>query len=958
MNIPLIFKEKIDADLEISGHVYIALAHFEKLIKVSKFEFFSDYTNHGIEHIESVLYTAEELIGESIKWLNSKDIAVLILSIVLHDLGMHITFEGFQSLLRDNQQYFEQSHAIWFAQLPWQQEWQRYYEETRHWDEKKIVSVFGKMIIVRDPFAVDKDSLTEHDKKLIGEFIRRYHPRLAHEIILKGFPAINNSFIPFASGINDELRDITGLLARSHGLDMRSTLDYMKSKYGDYRTPCGVKIVFLMVVLRIADYLHITSERAPVESLQIRSISSPLSIKEWNLHNSIKHTHRNHDDPETFFVQVKPETSEMYLKVERLLKDIQRELDLSWAILGEVYGRINDLKSLTISIRRIRSNLDDKSFAEQVDYIPEAVVFASDPAVLKLLISPLYGDNPTYGVRELLQNSLDACKEREHILFSQTRGGTSPHFIYEPKIKISIEENLQNDFYFVIRDNGIGMTKDTIINFFFKAGASFRNSRNWLKTFSDEEGQSLVQRSGRFGIGVLASFLIGNELEVNTRHFNDNIGLKFTTKIDDEQIELKKEVLEIGTTVKICIKKEAIEKLREQVEQNYYSEVGWFEWFRLDNSIIEIEIPKDWNSDGVELYKKSLLKEISGWHNIYPDGFGKVSWKYMENKRNLLLCNGIVITNGYRFSHQSYPSFDYNHQPTLLVKDNDGNLPLSLNRNSIDNRLPFEDELKIDICKDIIAQLIVSNDFCKIHNLLAQINENQLLHPALSFESIPDRASSVSSGTGEGKLLFFEEGYTLLHKYTLNILSQNIISWFWLKNSKHLDFKTIHSLPGMVFSKYAVSEYRSILKDKIYMNSIVQDSYNIISKRIFITKTEFQRLHDEKGNIRMKKDIRENLVVEEENNLWLSVILGNPPTSTINLDFLSDHSNQIDIAIENYISPRTRRKSKKIESKDYMLEMLNQYFGGDVVIPYDLEERRKKFPKAFHDLKEYMEKYL
>ncbi|MDG0809210.1 HD domain-containing protein [Cohnella rhizosphaerae] len=118
---------------------------------------------------------------------------------------------------------------------------------------------------------------------------------------MNGFPATNNGFIPFAVGMDDELRDITGLLARSHGMDIRSTLDYLKNKYGDYRTPYGVKIVYLMIVLRIADYLHITSDRAPYGALQLRTISSPFSVKEWNLHNSIKHTHRNHDDPETFF---------------------------------------------------------------------------------------------------------------------------------------------------------------------------------------------------------------------------------------------------------------------------------------------------------------------------------------------------------------------------------------------------------------------------------------------------------------------------------------------------------------------------------------------------------------------------------------------------------------------------------------------------------------------------------
>jgi molecular chaperone HtpG len=39
-------------------------------------------------------------------------------------------------------------------------------------------------------------------------------------------------------------------------------------------------------------------------------------------------------------------------------------------------------------------------------------------------------------------------------------------------------------------------------------------------------------------------------------------------------------------------------------------------------------------------------------------------------------------------------------------------------------------------------------------------------------------------------------------------------------------------------------------------------------------------------------------------------------------------------------------------------DLLEKYLGKDVLIPYDIKERRKKFPLAFKELERYMKKYL
>jgi molecular chaperone HtpG len=99
--------------------------------------------------------------------------------------------------------------------------------------------------------------------------------------------------------------------------------------------------------------------------------------------------------------------------VKDWLRGIQQELDQSWAVLGEVYGRYGCLRDFGLTIRRIRSNLDDEQgFATSVDYVPELMrLMVSKGELLALLLEPLYGQRPEVGIRELVQNAVDAVRE-------------------------------------------------------------------------------------------------------------------------------------------------------------------------------------------------------------------------------------------------------------------------------------------------------------------------------------------------------------------------------------------------------------------------------------------------------------------------------------------------------------------------------------------------------------------
>ena len=111
-------------------------------------------------------------------------------------------------------------------------------------------------------------------------------------------------------------------------------------------------------------------------------------------------------------------------------------------------------------------------------------------------------------------------------------------------------------------DRGIGMTVDTIINYYLKAGASFRNDPAWGKQFADAEGKPTVTRSGRFGIGVFATFLLGDMVQVTTRHGGEKTGVSFTASPQDENVRIDQCDRAVGPTVRVRVSPEPSHQLQ------------------------------------------------------------------------------------------------------------------------------------------------------------------------------------------------------------------------------------------------------------------------------------------------------------------------------------------------------------------------------------------------------------
>ena len=128
--------------------------------------------------------------------------------------------------------------------------------------------------------------------------------------------------------------------------------------------------------------------------------------------------------------------------------------------------------------------------------------------VLKLMIHSLYSNKEIF-MRELISNASDACdKLRFQALADNSLMGDDS--------ELRIEVEFDNDARTVtIRDNGIGMTRDDVIQNIGTIAKS--GTGEFLKTLTGDQAKD-SHLIGQFGVGFYAGFIVADSIELITRH--------------------------------------------------------------------------------------------------------------------------------------------------------------------------------------------------------------------------------------------------------------------------------------------------------------------------------------------------------------------------------------------------------------------------------------------------------
>ncbi len=261
--------------------------------------------------------------------------------------------------------------------------------------------------------------------------------------------------------------------------------------------------------MRLSDLLDFDAKRTPSVLYSHLFVRHPISIKEWGKHRAIEAWTINSE-----CIQYHAKCS--HPAIEASIHGFCDVIDNELSSCNNIISGINDFNriqgkecSIKIPFKVDRSKVCTKKGIDgNPVYIYKETQFnLSKNQVIDLLMgTKLYGD-PEVALRELLQNSIDACLLRSAL-------ETSWNTPYTPEIHIKYFTENDEDVLEII-DNGTGMDQNIIDSYYSKVGASFYKSSE----FYDLKSQSNAKftPTSRFGIGILSCFMVADTMMVDTR---------------------------------------------------------------------------------------------------------------------------------------------------------------------------------------------------------------------------------------------------------------------------------------------------------------------------------------------------------------------------------------------------------------------------------------------------------
>lgn len=870
--------------------------------------FFPDYTIHGIDHVNVVLDLADHLIpDETMEHLRPKEVAILVAAIIIHDIGMFITEDGLERILTGD-------HAGNLVQgldsQSWRDTWAAYCKKIKRCTDRELLRAFGDPEPIESICTV-RNEMRRKDYLVCGEFIRRQHHRLAHEIALHGFMGSTDVDIFRNTNFIQGEKDLIGLLARSHGMPIRDTESYLKNMFVDITLPMNIHLSYLMVVLRIADYLDAGQHRAPKVLQDRQEIHPPISQGEWVWNRIIRYEDYLWSvDRMSLVIQASPETTSIFSKTEKWLHGLQQELDLSWAIMIEYYPR----KNIQLSIHRIESNILKESTraAMSQQFLIKETRLTANPDLLKLLIQPLYGNNPSFGIRELLQNAADACTERKHLEQDEN---------YHGEVIIRIDSSNKT---ISITDNGIGMNEDVLRNYYLSAGSSYRYSDNWIADFTQDR-KAQIARSGRFGVGVLAVFLLGTSVRVQTRHLKDSRGYAFDFTIDQESIDVRRINCEVGTAITVELSDQTLSDLKNL--DNYHKR-KWLNWYAFREPEVRYYL------DGKELnpLKSRFLvpqtdNEDPKWFSYSSPDYESFQWRYSSYSPGGAYCNGILVES-IRESDLGTSMGMRIPTPRISIVDRMARIAINLSRSAI-FEFPDKDGFIPEAYRYLLAKLLLTK---------WDAGEDSLAKVKAGF--------SLNSSTWRATpYIFSEQGFSLNQDTFLAAAGiRQLLHFGYHPDAMTLDFFNVQTSVPIVYIPVARKTvgntvYKNFMKGEDHFHTChmwgrTQEFDDALKKFPKYFSVEYHEQSTCPGYRRYdRKEITEPI----------------PP-------FVEGHLDVDVFPIAAEYSVDLQKKGIVPEDKNIMLELLREYLGQDIWIPINMDERVKKFPKAFKELQYYIDK--
>jgi len=451
------------------------------------------FSLHDEKHAFRVAQRMDQLMtSEDISDLSDYEVAILLLSAYLHDIGMVP-----ERVMSDAHKHFLLSGKP--GALNEQQR-----KEFRCWldDDERGISV---------PI---KEGTPTHDTLDLADELTAYYIRSRHNDWSREWIERHHDGVPsLYEGWLDDLI----LVCQSHHFAREHLA---KPKFdGCVRghPPQPVQLRYLSCVLRIADILENDPERTPDVLFKHRGIGKE-SARFWFKDHFVT----INVNGAAVEIIGRPKSALIHKAHLEMADAINSELaDCAWL---RDHSNLNICVGLNRQLTRCwrlePSARVDICEDEGSDY--QFIKGAFHPRTDRLLeligSEQLYG-SPFAAVRELLQNAFDAVREKiAYIRLKEDEPSLTQHGIKlgnQEAVYLRIYEG-DGRWWLECQDTGVGMTKQIIESSMLRSAQGGRGEIRTLQRECREAGFELG-RTGQFGIGVLSYFMLADQVVIITR---------------------------------------------------------------------------------------------------------------------------------------------------------------------------------------------------------------------------------------------------------------------------------------------------------------------------------------------------------------------------------------------------------------------------------------------------------
>ncbi len=517
------------------------------------------FTLHDDGHSYRVAQRMVDLVpDDTLERLSDPELALLLLSAYLHDIGMNPNYEIVLKVRAFLLSGISNLPPVEADRL------QKWLDETNPGMQPPLLQ------------GLSDDQRVENIELLTAHYCRFRHNDWSEEFISDKAQYVSNA--PYGMFVQDLIA-----LCKSHHFGMQ---ELMSPSFDLRIVGTGNRLVnlrYLAAVLRVADVLEFDPERTPEVIFAHRAIPVSSKIFWYKDHSIVLGISKKNSS-----VLITARTSDAW--THRAVLDTANDVDAEFQTCANIRDQNGFSRGVKLDSADYyiwpwppRSAHDISPIPGTFEYIDGA--FRPDNRrILGLLAGTQLYESALAAIRELLQNAFDSVKEQIALELLNDPNAHKRE-VQEARSKLHrvtllLETHIEpktkkEETWLVCTDTGVGMTRRIIERHLLVGGSKPRPELLRLERLCNAEGINL-NRSGEFGIGVLSYFMLADKLVLETRSspeaYSDHEphGWRFETEGLDAFGELRAvHGSSRGCTVRLRISERSLSLLSAPQIENY-----------------------------------------------------------------------------------------------------------------------------------------------------------------------------------------------------------------------------------------------------------------------------------------------------------------------------------------------------------------------------------------------------